>query len=177
MKTDPSWTLDKIADLIQNVPDFPRPGVMFKDITPIIENGQAFRALVQHMKECVYPGTTKLLAIESRGFILAAALAQYVDAGVILLRRPGKLPRTTIQISYDLETGKDTLQMHTSAIKPDDRITIVDDVLATGGTAQAAECLAMKAGAKILGSCFMMEMSALHGGSKLKHPYRALIKI
>lgn len=172
-----NWTLPAITDLIQNVPDFPRPGVMFKDITPIMENGEAFRSLVKHMKESIYPGTTKLLAIESRGFILAAALAQYVDAGIILLRRPGKLPRSTIAVSYDLEYGKDTLQMHTSAIRPDDKVTIIDDVLATGGTAAAAESLAIKAGAKILGSCFMMEIKNLQGGSRLQYPYRSLIKI
>src|SRR5690606_138641 len=120
---------------------------------------------------------TKLLAIESRGFILAAALAQHLDAGVILLRRPGKLPRATINVSYTAENGQDSLQMHTSAIKPDDKITIIDDVLATGGTAHAAESLAIKAGARILGSCFMMEMTALGGGARLKHPYRSLIKI
>ncbi|MGE0764088.1 MAG: adenine phosphoribosyltransferase [Bdellovibrionales bacterium] len=171
------WSVPQIAELIQNVPDFPRSGVMFKDITPIMENGEAFRSLAQHMREHVFPGTTKLLAIESRGFILAAALAQYVDAGIVLARKPGKLPRATISVNYELEYSAATLQVHTSALGPHDKVTIIDDVLATGGTAHAAESLVVKAGAKVLGSCFMMELTALRGGQKLNFPYHALLKI
>ena len=171
------WSIAQIAELIQNVPDFPKPGVMFKDITPIIENGEAFRSLALHMREHVPPGTTKLVAVESRGFILAAALAQYVDAGIALVRKPGKLPRATLSMNYSLEYGNDILHMHTSSVGPNDRVTIIDDVLATGGTAHAAESLAVKAGATVLGSCFFMEMTGLRGGKKLNFPYHSLLKI
>lgn len=170
-------TIANIAELIVNVPDFPKPGIQFKDITPILENSLAFRSLAQHLREQVFPGTTKLVAIESRGFLLAAAIAQYVDAGVVLVRKPGKLPRHTIAVSYDLEYGTDTLELTSEALTKEDQVTIIDDVLATGGTAQAVENLVSKSGAKVLGSCFLMELTALRGQQKLSFPHRSLLKL
>jgi adenine phosphoribosyltransferase len=170
-------SLSEIAELIANVPDFPKPGIQFKDITPVLENGDAFRSLAQHLRECVFPGTTKLVAVESRGFLLAAAVAQYLEAGVVLVRKPGKLPRHTLTVSYELEYGSDTLEINADAVNADDKITIIDDVLATGGTAQAVENLVAKSGAKVLGSCFFMELTFLRGGQKLSFPYKALLKL
>jgi len=166
-----------ISELIINVPNFPKPGIQFKDITPILENGPAFRALAQHLRERIFPGTTKLVAVESRGFLLAAAVAQYMDAGVVLVRKPGKLPRHTVAVSYNLEYGSDTLELTADSLGESDKVTIVDDVLATGGTAQAVENLVTKAGAKVLGSCFLMELTALRGGKKLSFPYQTLLKV
>lgn len=172
-----TWSVNEIAELLRNVPDFPKPGIMFKDFTPILENADAFKSLAQHLKSQVYPGTTKLLAIESRGFILAAAVAQYLDAGVVLARKPGKLPRATTTVTYNLEYGTDSLQIHTGSLTKSDRVTIVDDLLATGGTAHAAESLAIKSGAEVLGSCFMMELTGLNGGKRLANPYNSLMKL
>jgi adenine phosphoribosyltransferase len=166
-----------LSELIVNVPDFPKPGIQFKDITRILEDGLAFRSLAQHLREQVFPGTTKLVAIESRGFLLAAAIAQYLDAGVVLVRKPGKLPRPTVAVSYNLEYGDDTLELHSEALGENDKVTIVDDVLATGGTAQAVENLIVKTGAKVLGSCFLMELTSLRGSRKLSFPYRTLLKV
>ncbi len=170
-------SMEEVAELIRNVPDFPKPGVMFKDITPILESAVAFKSLAQHLKDVVFSGTTKLVAIESRGFILAAAVAQYLEVGVVLARKPGKLPRTTVSVTYDLEYGKDGLQMHMGALSPSDKVTIIDDVLATGGTAHATENLIVKAGAQVLGSCFLMEITALRGSQKLSFPYHSLLKL
>lgn len=171
------WSINEIADLVRNVPDFPKPGVMFKDITPILETPGAFKALSQLMKDSVFPGTNKLLAIESRGFILAAAVAQYLDAGIVLARKPGKLPRTTISVTYNIEYGQDGLQIHTGSLGPNDKVTIIDDVLATGGTAHAAETLATKSQAQVLGSCFFMELTGFKGGERLARPYNSLLKL
>ena len=170
-------TVGEISELIVNVSDFPKPGIQFKDITPILESSAAFQSLAQHLRESVFSGTTKLVAVESRGFLLAAAVAQYIEAGVVLVRKPGKLPRRTVAISYNLEYGSDTLEINADAITPSDKITIIDDVLATGGTAQAVENLVTKTGAKVLGSCFLMELTGLRGAKKLSFPHHSLLKL
>ncbi len=170
-------SLQEIAELLINVPNFPKPGIQFKDITPVLENYAAFRSLAQHMREAVFPGTTKLVAVESRGFLLAAAIAQYIEAGVVLVRKPGKLPRRTLAVSYNLEYGSDTLEINADALSGSDKITIIDDVLATGGTAQAVENLVTKSGAKVLGSCFFMELTGLRGAKKLSFPHTSLLKL
>ncbi len=172
-----NWSIQELSDLLKTVPNFPKPGIQFKDITPILENSSAFRSLAQHLRELVPMGATKLLAIESRGFLLAAAIAQYLDAGVVLVRKPGKLPRETLSIRYDLEYGQDELQMHKDSLRANDRIVVIDDVLATGGTAKAAENLALKSGAKVLGACFLLEITGLRGGKNLAFPYKSLIKV
>lgn len=171
------WSSESLLDLIQNVPDFPQPGVMFKDITPLLEKPGAFKFICSKMRDFISPETTKLLAIESRGFLFASGIAQYMDVGVALARKPGKLPRSVYSTNYGLEYGHSTLQVHRSAIQPHDKVTIIDDVLATGGTAKAAEDLVRSAGAEVLGSCFLMELTQLQGFKKLDHQYKVLLKL
>jgi adenine phosphoribosyltransferase len=165
----------EIEAKIRNVPDFPKPGILFKDITPILSDAKAFESLIMHLCEQVPPQATKLVAIESRGFILGAAMAQRLGLGLVLIRKPGKLPYATLSHSYDLEYGKDTLQIHVDSLGTDDRVCVVDDVLATGGTAQAAEILSNETGAKVIGFSFMIELAVLGGRAKLKAPARSLI--
>jgi len=170
-------TAEYIKSVVKTVPDYPKPGILFKDITPVLETPEAFRSLARHFVDSIAPDTTKLVAIESRGFILGAAIAQHINLGVVLVRKPGKLPRETHTYSYELEYGSDTLELHRDAIGPKDKVTIVDDVLATGGTAHATEKLCSQAGAEVLGSRFMMEIVALGGGAKLNKPYQALMQV
>lgn len=170
-------TLEQIHRLILDVPDFPKPGIIFKDITPILENAEAFQALAKLMASHVHPQTTKLVAIESRGFILGAAMAQHLNAGMAIVRKPGKLPRETVKRSYALEYGQDTLEMHKGSLKPGDRVTIVDDVLATGGTARAVEEMCGAIGAQVLGHLFLMEIEFLKGRAKLQSAVKSLIGV
>lgn len=167
--------IEEIRSLIREVPNFPKTGVMFKDITPILENAEAFRSLVGHLAECVSPDTTKLVAIESRGFILGAAVAQHLSCGLVIVRKPGKLPRPTVRETYDLEYGTDSVEVHQDSLLPSDKVTIIDDVLATGGTAAAVENLCDHLGAKVLGSVFFMELTFLKGRGRLRYPAKSLL--
>lgn len=169
--------LEQISALIRNVPDFPKPGILFKDITPLLADGEAFIALAKLMSERVDSSTTKLVAVESRGFILAAAMAQHLGTGVVLVRKPGKLPSRTHEVEYQLEYGSDRLQIHVDALDKSDCVTIVDDVLATGGTAKAVEDLCRPSGAKVLGHVFLMEIAALQGHKRLAFPYQSLFEV
>ncbi|MEQ1665238.1 MAG: adenine phosphoribosyltransferase [Bdellovibrionales bacterium] len=166
--------IDAIQKMIREVPNFPKEGVLFKDITPILEDGKAFQSLAKIMAEHVHPSTNKLVAIESRGFILGAAVAQHLSCGLVLVRKPGKLPRPTIRENYLLEYGSDSLEIHADSLTKDDQITIIDDVLATGGTASAVEKLCHKLGANVLGSLFLLEILALEGRKKLTQPSQSL---
>jgi adenine phosphoribosyltransferase len=168
-------TIDQISRLIRTVSDFPRLGISFKDITPILENGEAFCTLAKHLAKIVHPQTDKIIAVESRGFILGAAVAQHLSCGLVIVRKPGKLPRETVRVDFDLEYGSDSLEIHKDALKPGDRVTIMDDVLATGGTASAAEKLCEKTGAQVLGSIFLMSIGPLNGKSRLKYPSQSLL--
>jgi len=170
-------SLTEIQRLIIDVPDFPKPGVVFKDITPILENAEAFKSLSLHFAERVSPQANKIVAIESRGFILGAAISQHLNVGLVIARKPGKLPRQTIRETYQLEYGEDSLEIHKDALRPGDKIVIVDDVLATGGTARAAEALCEKSGAVVLGSVFLMELGFLKGRDKLKNQMQSLILV
>lgn len=170
-------TIDQVQRLIRDVTDFPKPGIVFKDITPVLENKDAFQALILLLAEKIHPQTTHIVAIESRGFILGAALAQKMNLGLVLVRKPGKLPRDTFKKSYTLEYGTDSLEMHKDSLKAGDRVCIVDDVLATGGTAQAVEELCLMAQAQVLGHLFLMEISFLKGALKLKAPPQSLLSI
>jgi adenine phosphoribosyltransferase len=167
-------TTDQVFELIQDVPNFPKEGVTFKDITPIFENPDAFSALVDALNEQVPEGTSTLAAIESRGFILAAAMVQKAPRKVVLLRKPGKLPRETFAQNYQLEYGTDTLEVHIDSIADGEKVCIVDDILATGGTAAAAEKLIEKAGGDVTGFVFMMELAFLAGSEKLKNHFSSL---
>lgn len=170
-------TIEKVKALIRDVPDFPKPGIMFKDISPVLEDGEAFRTMAKLLADKIDPRTTKLVAIESRGFILGAAVAQHLKAGMVIVRKPGKLPRETVKKTYALEYGEDAVEMHKDALNGDDLVTIIDDVLATGGTAHAVEQLCRESGARISGHVFLMELEFLKGREKLQAPVTSLIKI
>ena len=163
---------------IRDIPDFPKPGILFKDITPLLASPKAFDQALQEMEEVVNPlQPDKILAIESRGFIFGGALAARIGVGFVPVRKPGKLPFTTIRETYDLEYGKDSLEIHHDAIKPGERVVVIDDLLATGGTALATVRLAEKLGAKVAGLVFLIELEFLHGREKLAgYPISALIK-
>src|SRR5580704_15161108 len=133
----PEYSVNQLNRMIRDVPDFPKPGILFKHITPVLSDPQAFDSLAGHLAKLVPPHTTRLASIESRGFILGAAVAMHLNLGLVLIRKPGKLPFSTFSHSYELEYGKDTLQIHVDALSPEDHVCIVDDVLATGGTASA----------------------------------------
>jgi len=153
---------------IRNVPDFPKPGILFKDITPLLNDVGLFSAAMDEMAEKVrHLNPTHFAAIESRGFIFAGGMSERLGGGFIPVRKPGKLPWQTYSESYQLEYGEDQLQIHTDACGPNDRVVLVDDLLATGGTAAAAVNLVRKTGAEVVGSCFVVELAALRGRDKL----------
>ncbi len=157
--------LDKF---IRDIPDFPKPGIIFKDITPILRDPGAFRHSIAVLAEQAQPTKPDLiLGIESRGFLFGGALALQMNLGLIVARKPGKLPYETDQVSYDLEYGSNTLEMHTDAIEPGQRILIVDDLLATGGTAAATAKLVRKQQGIVAGFAFVVELAFLEGRKQL----------
>jgi len=165
---------DEIANIrgaIRDIPDFPKPGIVFKDITPLLSNGALFGKTVDLIAER-YRGQRidTVLGIESRGFIIGSALAYKLGAGFSVVRKPGKLPYETHSASYELEYGKDTLEIHVDAVAPNSRVLIADDLIATGGTAAATAELVSKLGATVVECAFVIELSFLNGRKKLK-PY------
>jgi adenine phosphoribosyltransferase len=161
---------------ICDIPDFPQKGVIFRDITPLLSNGNRFRQMIEALKKKIDGRVDYIVSIESRGFILGSALAYSMGIGFIPIRKAGKLPRKTFSQSYDLEYGRATIQIHRDAVKKGARVLIVDDVLATGGTARAAVKLAQKTGATVAGIYFLIELTALKGRQKLKgYPVSALM--
>jgi adenine phosphoribosyltransferase len=156
-------------DSIAIVPDFPEPGISFKDLSPLMGSPQAFATAIDEMTVALGRGSvTTVVGIEARGFPYAAALAYHMAAGFVTLRKPGKLPRDTHAVTYDLEYGTATLEMHRDAVGPGDTVVIVDDVLATGGTACAAVELVKRAGAHIHAFAVILELSSLGGRSRLE---------
>jgi adenine phosphoribosyltransferase len=154
--------LARLADLIVDVPDWPTPGVVFKDITPLLGSPDALRQVVDALTEpYLEADIDKVVGIEARGFLLAAPVAYHLDAGLVPVRKPDKLPRAVHTQSYDLEYGSNTLAVHADAFAPGDRVLIVDDVLATGGTAAATVTLIEQAGATVVGMAALMELSFL----------------
>lgn len=154
---------------IRDIPDFPKKGVGFKDITPLLMNPVAMRQAVgQFLKQLEEKQINKVVGIESRGFFFAVLLADALEAGFVPIRKPKKLPYQTLREDYDLEYGKDTLEIHVDAIKPGEKVLIHDDVLATGGTAAAATRMIEKMGGEIVQLNFLMELSALKGKEKLE---------
>ncbi|ABB14678.1 adenine phosphoribosyltransferase [Carboxydothermus hydrogenoformans] len=153
---------------IYDIPDFPSPGIIFRDITPLLQNPETFRRTVELLAEKVVDlRPTHVVAIESRGFMFGAPLAYKLGLGFVPVRKEGKLPRESISVSYDLEYGNNTLEIHTDALKPGDRVVIVDDVLATGGTMKATVELCERLGAKVEALLFVIELLALEGRKKL----------
>ncbi len=161
--------MSDIKKYIRDIPDFPKEGIIFHDITPLLQNANAFQKSIDMMAEILKDKKiTSLVGIESRGFIFASALSMKLDTGLVVIRKPGKLPSVTIDASYDLEYGKDTLEIHKDAINEGSNVVIVDDLLATGGTAGAAGKLIEELGGKIEGYMFLIELTELKGAYKLK---------
>ncbi len=157
-----------LAEKIRTVPDFPKKGISFKDITTLIADGPALRTAVREMlKRFEGSEIDKVVGIESRGFIFAAIMAYELGAGMVPARKPGKLPYKTISEDYELEYGTASLQMHVDAVQPDERVLIVDDLLATGGTVRAAAELVKRLGGQIVGCCFLIELDFLQARSRL----------
>lgn len=165
---------------IRNVPDFPEPGIQFKDITPLLADPvlvqQAVEALAVPFEKA---GVTKVVGIESRGFILGGMLAGRLSAGFVPVRKVGKLPHETVRQSYALEYGNDAIEMHVDAVGPHDRVLIHDDVLATGGTAEATYRLLKKQTAEVVGASFLVELEALRGRTRLPEalPFQAVLSL
>jgi len=160
--------MNHLKELIREVPDFPKPGILFYDLTTLLKDPAGFHSLVD--KLCGhYAGkhVDAVIGIEARGFILAPALAFRLDVGFVPVRKPGKLPGKTASVTYQLEYGTDTLEIHQDAIKPGQRVLISDDLLATGGTAAATVALVRKVGGEIAGASFAVELTFLNGRARL----------
>jgi adenine phosphoribosyltransferase len=166
-----------IERAIRNVPDFPKPGIQFKDITPVLADSKLFSGCIDLMIQGIKPGAVDaVVGIDARGFIFAAAAAMKLGAGFIPIRKKGKLPYQTHEQDYELEYGTGTVAVHTDALKPHSRVLLVDDLLATGGTAAAAAALVNKLGAEILQISFLIELKFLNGRDKLKgYPVNSLV--
>ena len=167
----------EIEKAIRNVPDFPKAGIQFKDITPVLADARLFSGVIDLITQNVVPGSVDaVVGIDARGFIFAAAAAKKLNAGFVPVRKKGKLPFTTIEQDYALEYGHATVAMHTDALKPGARVLLVDDLLATGGTAAAAAALVHKLGGKIVETVFLIELKFLDGRKKLSgFPVRSLV--
>ena len=170
-------TPSEIEQAIRTIPDFPKPGIQFKDITPLLANARLFSGCIGLLTDKFKPGDIDaVVGIDARGFIFAAAAAVQLKAGFVPVRKKGKLPYQTHEQSYDLEYGTATVAVHVDALKPGSRVLLIDDLLATGGTAAAAAALVKRLGGKILEISFLIELSFLSGRRKLaEYPVRSLV--
>jgi adenine phosphoribosyltransferase len=160
--------MQELKDIIRDVSDFPKKGIVFKDITTLLGDAKSYQQMIDLMSHrYIGKKIDKVVGVEARGFIIGAALAYKLGAGVVLVRKPGKLPFSTFKKTYDLEYGTDTLEIHTDAIKPGENILIADDVLATGGTMGAVVDMVQNLGGNLYECCFMAELEFLHGRKKL----------
>jgi adenine phosphoribosyltransferase len=167
--TETKQDTEKLMQLIRDVPDYPKKGVVFKDITTLIKRGDAFDEVVNiFFEKCKDKKVDLVAAVESRGFIFGGVLANRLKVGFVPIRKFGKLPADTVEQKYDLEYGTDTLEIHKDAVMPGQRVLIVDDLLATGGTIKAACKLVEKLGGKVAGILIMIELGFLNGRDKLK---------
>jgi adenine phosphoribosyltransferase len=168
---------------IRDVPDYPQPGILFKDITPLLADPEAFTALTGALAGfCLEHGATKVVGLEARGFILAAPVAVRAGIGFVPVRKAGKLPGATLSQAYDLEYGSAEIEIHAEDLTAEDRVVIIDDVLATGGTAEASLRLIRRTGARIAGLAVLMELGFLPGRARVlpelgEAPYQALITV
>jgi adenine phosphoribosyltransferase len=153
---------------IRDIPDFPKPGIVFKDITPLLADGAALRATVDHFVGRFRGQVDVVLGIESRGFIVGSAVAYGLGTGLVLVRKPGKLPSETHAASYELEYGRDTLEIHRDALSHGHRVLVIDDLLATGGTASAAVELVRRCGGTVAACAFVLELAFLNGRRRLE---------
>lgn len=166
---------EALRDLVTDVPDFPQPGILFRDVTPLLADGAALRRAVDALI-ATYDGIEVVVAIESRGFIFGAPIAYALGVGMVPVRKMGRLPRATERESYDLEYGSNTVEIHRDAIRPGQRVLIVDDLLATGGTVRAAARLVERLGGEVVGIAVLAELTALHGRDLLDgRPLTSLI--
>ncbi len=163
---------------VKDVPDFPTEGILFRDITPLMANGEAFKAACDELTDFARElKATVIVGPEARGFIFGCPIANNLEIGFIPVRKPNKLPRETVQVSYNLEYGKNTLCMHKDSIKKGDRVLIIDDLLATGGTIKAASEIVEKLGGVVVGFGFLIELTFLKGREKINNwPVKSLIK-
>jgi adenine phosphoribosyltransferase len=172
-------TIDEIRAAIRTIPDYPRPGVMFRDITTLLKDARVFGAVVESLAQpWTGEAVDRVAGIEARGFILGGAVAYRLGAGFVPIRKKGKLPHATVRVAYSLEYGLDEMEMHRDAIVPGERILLVDDLLATGGTAAAAVGLLSSLGARILAASFIVELPDLAGAARLaalQVPVRTLV--
>ena len=170
-------TSSDLQRAIRNIPDFPKPGIQFKDITPVLADARLFAASVELLTQAYKPGDIDaVVGIDARGFIFAAAAALRLEAGFVPIRKKGKLPYETLEQDYALEYGKASVAVHVDALKPGSRVLLIDDLLATGGTAAAAAALVERLGAKIQEIAFLIELSFLNGRQKLRgYPIRSLV--
>lgn len=164
----PNMDSERIRQKIRDIPDFPEPGILFRDITPLLADGPAFRGLIDRMAEHYRGKVDTIVAVESRGFIFGAPLAYALGIGMVPVRKAGKLPDKTLREEYDLEYGSATLEIHHDAIREGERVLLVDDLLATGGTARAAVNLVQRLGGAITGVFVLAELSALDGRAVLE---------
>jgi adenine phosphoribosyltransferase len=165
---------------IRSIPDYPKPGIIFRDITTLLGDARAFRRAVDELVQ-PWAGTKmdKVAGIEARGFILGGAVAHQLSAGFVPIRKKGKLPHTTVSIAYSLEYGVDEMEMHTDAIVKGERVILIDDLIATGGTAEGAVKLLQQMGADVVAACFVIDLPELGGAAKIEAlgvPVRTLIK-
>ena len=165
---------------IRTIPDYPKPGIMFRDITTLLGNPRAFRRAID---ELVQPWAgeriEKVAGMEARGFILGGAVAHQLSAGFVPIRKKGKLPHTTVRIAYSLEYGIDEMEMHTDAVQPGERVILLDDLIATGGTAEGASRLLRQMGAEVVAACFVIDLPDLGGAARLRAlgvPVRTLVE-
>lgn len=167
-----------LTKVIVDIPDFPKPGILFRDITPVLEQPAALEAAVTGLAGLIEGvDFQRLAAIESRGFLLGAPLSLRLDKGMAMVRKAGKLPRETHAVTYDLEYGTATVEIHTDSLQPGDRVVVIDDLLATGGTAAAAGELIRQCGAEVAGYVFMVELEGLEGRKALTDaPVFSLVK-
>ena len=175
--TKAKLTPENLAQAIRNIPDFPKPGIQFKDITPVLADPWLFAGCVDLLTASVVPGSIDaVVGIDARGFIFAAAAALKLQAGFVPIRKKGKLPHQTFEETYDLEYGSNTVAIHVDALRPGSRVLLIDDLLASGGTAGAAAKLLQKVGAQIVEISFFIELAFLNGRERLKDfPVRSLV--
>lgn len=168
----------QLRSLIREIPDYPKPGILFYDITPVLGDADSFASLLEAMSEPFRDaGITKVAGIEARGFTLAAPVAERLGAGFVPIRKPGKLPYRVHREEYQLEYGTDALEIHVDAVGPGDRVLLVDDVIATGGTASAGVALIRRLGADVAGFSVFIELGFLHGRDRLDGvPFHALLR-
>ena len=159
-----------LRDAVRTIPDYPKPGILFRDITTLLGDARAFRQAVDQLVQ-PWAGTKmdKVAGMEARGFILGGAVAHQLSAGFVPIRKKGKLPHTTVRIAYSLEYGLDEMEMHQDAVKPGEKVTLVDDLIATGGTAEGACKLLKQIGADVVAACFVIDLPDLGGAQKIRN--------